>query len=169
MNEGLQSLWKIYETTSELVRFADNKASAILATLTVAASVLLPGLPTLDVILQQSPLLLVPGGTGAGLGILSFYYAVRTLLPASSVQITDRGSVIFFGEIARSYPRPADYETEIRQLFQDDAQITAQVSRQVWAVSRIAAQKYHFVNRSILLFAIAGFLGLVTIIARLFV
>jgi hypothetical protein len=139
----------------------------VLATVTVAASVLTSRLPTVELLLQQNLLLLLLALISVILGILSFYYAVRTLLPASDVRTTDIGSVIFFGEIARSYAAPDDYETAVDQFFGDDAQVKTQVSRQVWAVSRIAARKYRFVNRSILLFTIAVFLGLVAVTGSL--
>ena len=100
MNVELQTLWSIYGSTSDSIRFADTKASAVMATLTVAISVVMPNVPKFDVLLQLPIFILLLGSISVVAGIVSFYFAVRSLLPASSVQATDAGSLIFFGQIA---------------------------------------------------------------------
>lgn len=166
MSDSLENLWIIYQSMNELVRFADTKASAILATETVAASVLLPQLLTMD-FTQQNGFLLLLGAISALFGLFSFYYAVQTLVPANRVEVTDEGSILYFGEIVRAYPLPIDYERAVGEVIQDEEQMAGQISRHVWAVAQIANKKYRNINRSIRLFAVSAILGLAALIGAL--
>ena len=157
-----ESLWRVYTSTNEWIRFSDAKAGIVLATEGVVVGVVYSNISSLRDIVVHHPaffyFLLACSISGA----VSFYFSVRCLLP--TVSVGDLTSVLFFGQIARHYKDPSSYENAAKDLLSDSSHIRAQLSQQVWANSKIAAKKFALVNRAISYFAITMLLGLIGVI-----
>lgn len=161
MKAQIENLWKIYENTSELIRSADTKATALLAVNGVVVGFYVSSISLLRDILAKSPLaflLLVPALIFL---IFSMYFSVNCVFPRlktnGGLNLTN---VIFFQEVTKSFHNAEGYKKAIEQAFKDDKILQANLSEEIWIISSIANNKYQSVRRAVYSFLFALFAGI---------
>lgn len=148
----IESLWKTFEAINELIRFADTKATAILAINGVTAGFFFSNIELVQTVLKQSPIALVPLLVAIGLVLVSAGSSACCILP----RLGNRSEcLIFFCDVARNYKSATDYENAWKSATR--AKIETELTHQIWANSRIAAEKYDLVWCSVLFFVAALF------------
>jgi len=142
------NLWKIYNNISELIRFSDAKAIAILATNGVIAGFYFSNISTLKDILTDRPIVFIPLLVAVFLIFISASRSAQCLFPRLKAE--KECDVIFFGDIVKKHRSPTDYEKAIRESFSNNnATLNSQLSYQIWQVSKVAQCKYDAVKESV--------------------
>lgn len=135
-----EDLWKVLDSISEWIRFADAKAGATLAAQGLLASLLIPSLIGNKRIIFASPVLLILVGVCFAFAIASFLLCMRCITPRTKVKKSE--SVIFFSDIASSYPSPQTYRNALERLDKNESAVGEQLANQVWENSTIAVNKF---------------------------
>jgi hypothetical protein len=146
--------WFVLDQVNHSIRFADTKASVLLA-----ASGVLGGL-----ILSQPPgaggeLAAVRTGFWGGALVavtLSALAALAALVPRLRIRRTRAASLLYFGDIARRFRRrPAEFATEFRLATADPDRLRHEVMEQIWANSLVARRKFRYVAAATWLVSLA--------------
>jgi hypothetical protein len=165
-----ETLWKVYGTVNEWVRFTDAKAAAILAADGVLAGFAASLLKDNRAEVLGSAPLLVCVGLGLGALGISVVYCVNCISPSlgflrpkflapSPVAVRDpKESLIFFGHVA-ALESAGDYALLTAEAFSDEAKLQAQLSQQVWANARVCLDKNKQVAWAVLFLSVALVLG----------
>ena len=148
MNTETENLWKTYDAIGELIRFADTKATAILAINGVIAGFYFSNIGAIQNILQQKSISILPLAIATIL--LLFSSALSAYCIAPRLKMNNTRCLIFFCDIA-NYKTADEYEKALSNKMTDE-QIKKQLIDQVWANSKIATKKYKAVNIAVLLF-----------------
>lgn len=157
MKTKIESLWKTYEAINELIRFADTKATAILAVNGVIAGFFFSNIGTLQTILLQKPAALTPLLMVSGFLLISSGFSAYCIIPR--LKMNKSKCLIFFCDIA-NFPSAEAYQKAIGDEM-DDKRIEQHLADQIWANSKIATRKYNAVTVSILIFVALVFASIV--------
>lgn len=136
--------WSTLDDINHTIRFADTKASVLLAAAGVIGGTLLsrPEAP-------QGGFATVVGAVwGAALVAvaLSAVFCLGALLPRLKV-VKSSSSLLYFDDIARQFRhRPDDYVAVFARFVDDPNAVRAQVASQIWANSLVARRKFHRVR-----------------------
>lgn len=76
-----ENLWKTYETINELIKFADTKATAILAVSGVIAGFYFSNVSSIQTVLERSPIAIIPLTTAMGFILISAVFAMHCMIP----------------------------------------------------------------------------------------
>jgi hypothetical protein len=148
LNSETENLWKTYDAIQELIRFADTKATAILAISGVIAGFYFSNIAAIQNIIQQKSISIIPLAIATIL--LLFTSALSAYCIAPRLKMNKNHCLIFFCDIA-NYKSANEYEKALSDKMKDE-QIKKQLTDQVWANSKIATKKYRVVNTTVLLF-----------------
>jgi hypothetical protein len=162
MTAKIESLWKTYEAINELIRFADTKATAILAINGVIAGFFFSNIGSIQTVLKQSPVAIAPFVTATILVMISICLSAYCIMPRLG---SKKNCLIFFCDIARDYETAIDYETVWKRAAR--AKIETELTHQIWENSKIASKKYDLVWCSIFFFVSSLFASTVFTIAVL--
>lgn len=144
----IESMWKTYEAINELIRFADTKATAILAVNGVIAGFFFSNIGALQTILQQKPAALAPLLMVSGFLLISSGFCAYCIIPR--LKMSKSKCLILFCDIA-DFPSAEDYQKGIGNEM-DDEKIEKHLADQIWVNSKIATRKYDAVTVAIILF-----------------
>jgi hypothetical protein len=143
-----ENLWKTYEAINEFIRFADTKATTILAVNGVIAGFYFSNIGAIQTILQQRPIALVPLLTSTGFILISSGFSAYCIIPR--LRMNKSNCLIFFCDIANY--KTADAYKEAIENEMSDKEIEKHLTDQIWANSKIANRKYYAVTISIIIF-----------------
>lgn len=160
MSTKIESLWKIYDAINDLIRFADTKATAILAINGVIAGFFFSNINEVQIFLGQKPPSVVPLAIAITFVLLSAGCSAYCILPRLG---SKKNCLIFFCDIARNYKRDTDYETAWKKVTR--SKMETDLTHQIWANSKIASKKYDLVWCSVLFFVSALFASIAFTIA----
>ncbi|MDG3546260.1 Pycsar system effector family protein [Methanobacterium formicicum] len=150
MKDNINSLWNIYNTVNEWIKFSDTKAAVVLATNGVILSLFFSNIFNYIKIEQLTILIIILIIIGTTAGLFSIIFAILCLVPNTNNYKLK--SLIFFGDIAK-FESPEKYSDEVgKKLFND---LKRQISQEIWINSRIASNKYDNVSYSIKLLLIS--------------
>jgi hypothetical protein len=152
MTKKTENLWKTYEAINGLIRFADTKATAILAINGVLAGFYFSNISSIQTILEQSSIAFIPLVAAMGFVLISAGFAAYCMIPRLG---TKNDCLIFFCDIIRTYKNATDYEKAIKEATSD--RIETDLARQIWTNSDIASKKYCSVWYSVFFFVAALF------------
>ena len=140
-------MWKTYEAIQELIRFADTKATAVLAINGVIAGFYFSNIGTLQAVLLQKPASLALLLMVSGFLLISSGFSAYCIIPR--LVNSESKCLILFCDIAkfRSY---TDYEKAVQEELGED-EFEKELAHQVWANSKIATRKYEAVTVSIII------------------
>lgn len=147
-----ENLWNTYETINDLIRFADTKATAILAIDGLMAGFYFSNVALIRSILNNNPIVLVPVVVAMISVAISAGFSAFCLMPR--LKVKEDNCPLFFRDISNHYSTVTDY----RNAFIREAgceKIDEHLISQIWANSRIASEKYNMTRFSILFFLIA--------------
>jgi len=164
VNATLDTLWKTYETTSDLIKFADAKAGAVLAANGIIIGSLVANLQSSIVALHNHLALLILLLLIVAATTFSTYFSIVCLSPNTKFVASD--SLIFFGSVAQFQTRNL-YEEAARVAFADDTALLTQLTQEVWATARVATSKYRAVAWAIRGLGVSVFLGIVVVAVAL--
>ncbi|MBV9124412.1 MAG: hypothetical protein JO112_13715 [Planctomycetes bacterium] len=162
-DQRIAFVWKAHEYTGELIRFADAKASVILA-LTTGLLTILFGAKiqrhflkiSLNLTQQDTrDILLAAGSLGSLVSLaVAIGFAISVVVPRAGK--AGRNSLLFWQGILQ-YQNPQDYVAEL--FLQNPAQLTMHLAEHLFILARICRTKYLRVRWSIWLAALGGALG----------
>lgn len=147
-----ENLWKTYEAINGLIRFADTKATAILAVNGVLAGFYFSNISSILTILEQSSIAVIPLVAAMGFVLVSAVFAAYCMIPRLG---TKNDCLIFFCDIIRTYKNAADYEKAIKEA--TSGRIETDLAHQIWTNSDIASKKYCSVWYCVFFFVAALF------------
>lgn len=146
-----ENLWKTYEAINGLIRFADTKATAILAVSGVIAGFYFSNIGAVQTVLEQKPIAFIPLATAMTFIIISVVSSAYCIIPR--LKMNKSNCLIFFCDIAKNYLTASDYEKAFKEEMSDE-RIEKDLADQIWANSKIAVKKYDAVNFSIVFFVV---------------
>lgn len=143
-----EDLWKTYEAINELIRFADTKATAIMAIDGVIAGFFFSNIGTIQTILKVKPIALIPLLMAAGFILLSLGFSAYCVIPR--LKMNKSKCLIFFGDISE-YQSAEAYRKAIENEMSGD-KIEGHLIDQIWTNSKIAERKYAAITTSVIIF-----------------
>lgn len=147
-----EDLWNTYKAINELIRFADTKATAILAINGVVAGFYFSNISSIQTILGQSSIAVIPLVAAMGFVLISAGFAAYCMIPRLG---TKKECLIFFCDIVRNYRNATDYEKAIKKA--PSEKVETDLAHQIWTNSGIASLKYGSVWYSVFFFVAALF------------
>jgi hypothetical protein len=165
LDGATEHIWQIYDNISELIRFSDTKAVAILASDGVVAGLYFSNTAAIQNILTSRQYVLLPLTISLILLLISGYYSAACLFPR--IKSESKCNLIFFSDIVSSYNNPNAYEEAIKKACQEPncETIQRQLLHQIWQISQIAQCKYSAVKQSVPFFVASLAFGVITILA----
>jgi hypothetical protein len=152
-------LWKIYESTSELIRFSDTKATALLAINGIIAGLYFSNVTVLREALSHRLISIVPLTSAIILILVSLYFSAWCIFPRLN---RNAGcDLVFFGDIVTAHKTANEYEVALREAFKNNEGLFTQLSHEIYEISGIAEKKYKAVKRAILFLVLALLTSLV--------
>jgi hypothetical protein len=154
----LERAWRIFDMVEGKIEHADVKAGVILGACGVTAAAVL-GLITGR---GRNSTLLTIAAIASGISIIvAAAFACGALWPRRRKRYPADSHLYFDHITRRSADSSPAFEREIRVLLTDPKALTDEIIAQVKATSRVASQKYNFLDRA--MFCIFGsLLGLAT-------
>lgn len=141
--DPVESMWRTYETVADWVKFADAKAATLLG----AEGVLVGFIASRDARgIFLSWVYIALSLAFSIIALLTAYFCARCIAPQLSV--CEPASVTFFCHIA-AYDDAASYTEKSREVWSEEQEASKEICRQIWANSRVANEKYHWVRCSI--------------------
>jgi hypothetical protein len=152
--DNTESLWKIYENISELIRFSDAKATAILATDGVVVGLFFTNITPLMDAVKDRFVIFLPIAFALACIAVSAWQATDCLFPRlSGVTTCD---TVFFCDIVKKHKSAQEYAKATKHaLSNDSAKLNEELSWQIWQISNVAQYKYKSVKQSISFLVIA--------------
>jgi|WetSurMetagenome_2_1015567.scaffolds.fasta_scaffold76613_2 hypothetical protein len=163
MKNTQESMWKIYDTLNEWIRFSDAKAGVILATNGIIAGAILSDPAGLKAFLYKNPVFFIPLILAVLMACISIYFSLRCLNPTLKIGKPD--SLIFFGHIALNFETAEEYQSVAKKIFLDDDLAESQIAEQIWANSKISQRKFEAVTWATRFLAVTAFIGILSILA----
>ncbi len=160
-----EELWNIHKAISELIRFSDAKATAILAINGVLVGFYFSNVNTLKEVFVQRLAALVPFALSFLLSIVSVCFAAYCMYPRLRKTLTR--NLLFFRDISE-YEGAAAYEKVITEALGNKEAWKACISRDIWAISKVAKNKYSMVRSSFIFFVAALFSSAAFILAVIY-
>lgn len=146
--------WFALDQVHHWIRFADTKASVLLAASGVLVGLVLSRPPVVGG--EYAAVRAALWGTALVTVTLSALSALSALVPRLRVRRTSATSVLYFGDIARRFrQRPADFITAFREATADPDRMRQEVVEQIWANSLVARRKFRYVAAATWLIGIA--------------
>lgn len=166
MNATIETLWKTYSTINEWIRFSDTKAGAILTANGVIASIVLSKLPNAKDFLDTHPIFPILLIVGTITTFISIILSIICLSP--TLKVGDKtNSVIFFGNIAKTFETYCDYDNIAQDVLANEKHASTQIAQQVWANSKVAWKKYKAVAWATYFLELTILIGILNIIGIL--
>jgi hypothetical protein len=148
--------WATLGRVDEWVRHADAKLAAVLAADLVAAGVLI----SLAFGRRPSPAVLVLAALGGAASLAGLICATLGLTPRV---VPPGGRILanplFFGDVARDFRDADAYAQALASLAADRDDLFEALAHQVFATSVVAAKKFRWAGRALLLLVIAILFG----------
>lgn len=162
----VDAMWRLFQTTSDWVRFADTKATATLAGSGILGGILIQA-ALKDGSSAGSGAAVVLAVLAGGFTLASALGSLWCLLPRLSVG--EPVSLIYFNHVARKFKDDAKgHQQAIRQLVRTPDDLLNELATQVWANSTVAHTKYIASGVALLLLGIGGVLTAAAAIATKF-
>jgi hypothetical protein len=155
-----EDLWKTYEAIQELIRFADTKATAILAINGIIAGFYFSNFSALQAVWQQKSLAIIPLTLTIVFILISTVSSAYCIAPR--LKMNNKKCLIFFCDIAE-FESADDYEEALGDE-KSNLTMEKQLKDQIWANSKIATRKYEIVNLCLSCFVLAIFSGLLFVL-----
>jgi hypothetical protein len=152
MTTKIETLWGTYQAINDLIRFADTKATAILAVNGVMAGFFFSNVSEVQTFLGQSPLATLPLAIAIVFVLISAGCSAYCIMPRLGGK---KNCLIFFCDIARSYKSATDYEAAWKNVARTHIEI--ELTHQIWENSKIASKKYELVWCAVFFFVAALF------------
>ncbi|MEU5853129.1 Pycsar system effector family protein [Saccharopolyspora shandongensis] len=147
-----EDAWKALQHTNDLIKIADTKAAAMLAADGVLVGILVRALPAQQLWLADwlhvGLLLISIGSVGA-----SILFALGVFVPRLDDETSH--SILFFNNIARQYPKAADFVPTYQTTLGDATRLEESLAEQIWATSRVTRRKFRNAAPAIWLFGFA--------------
>ena len=164
MNDQEENLWEIHKLSCEWVRFADSKASIILATQGLIATVAIPQvMPLAEPLVRnwQVITLIILAVLSAGWSGLS---AILAIVPRLKGRTKDAAAIptscIFFEHIAKNHKNASLFATSVSPIVSDTRLIQKELSHQIWANSLVATRKFKYTRSAVVSLAASLALGM---------
>lgn len=142
--KALATMWNIYNTVNELIRFSDTKAGALLALNGIVLTIIASKVIDYGGYLASHGLLLIFLIFIIASGIASILFSISCINPILTHKSSN--SIIYFGNISKSYNSYTDYKLDvIKKLINNDDELD-QIAEQVWTASGIAREKYRKIS-----------------------
>ena len=135
---SIDDQWKVLGSLTELIRFADAKAGALLATNGVLAAAVTGTLRDNRPLTLGHAWIFVPAAAGLAGLIVSAFFCLDCIRPRIGARA--HHSLLYFRHIA-AFPEPSAYE-KAAAAASDEASAFREVTVGVWANARIARAKY---------------------------
>ena len=158
MSNNVDFHWKTFNALNSWVAQADNKAIALLSADGVIAGIVAVHLDKIMPALQPHSWLVVISIVGLMFLLLSFFFAIRCVLPSISAGAST--SITYFHHIAQL--SEADYEARLQAALAVPHGPEKELIYQIWANSKVASRKYRCIFLSILSLTTALLLLLIT-------
>ena len=147
MNTRLDSYWKIYQAKQELIRFADTKATAILAVDGVIAGLYFSNIDTIKTVLQHDFTASIPLVATMGFILISIIASALCIIPRLK---STSNCPIYFCDIATNYKNADEYQNAMKKKKPKDMQQA--LLSQIYIISKIAKKKHSLVQWVVIFF-----------------
>ena len=160
-----EDAWKTLGVVIEWIKHAETKAGATLA----AAGVLGGLIYTLAQARTDHGAIFIVAAAVCGICVLVATAAAGVALwPRRGVEQVST-NLLYYGHVADRFPAdPTPYTTAFRELVRDRDSLESTIVQQIWANSRVARDKYRWVNVAILALLCGVFSLAVTAVVSLF-
>ncbi|GGW44297.1 Pycsar system effector family protein [Arenibacter certesii] len=102
-----------------------------------------------------------------GLTMSSIYFSIRCFMPR--IESNFDKNIFFFGDVITKYGNIKEFSKTFYKISLDEVELFDQIGQQIFIISKIAAAKFKFVNRSIRLLALSLLLFFLILIATLLI
>jgi len=161
MNQIIEVLWDNYILVTDLIKFSDAKAGAILAADSVIALSIFANMNNIKEYIVNNDIILLLFIIGAIAYCGSFLLAVFSIIP--KMKIDKEKSILFFGHIAENYKSAQDYEKDAIEKLGEEKVLISEICQEIWINSLIARKKYALVSWSLWLLAATFLICIITI------
>jgi hypothetical protein len=152
--EASDPAWFALDQVTHWIRFADTKASVLLATSGVIGGILLsrPAAAGGDLASVRAGL----WGVALAAVALSALSALSALVPRLRSNRTGTPSLLYFGDVAQRFRRrPTEFVATFRLAMADPERIRREVVEQIWTNSLVARRKFRHVSAATWLIGLA--------------
>jgi len=148
MADDFDYLWKIYFAVKDWIKFSDAKAAAIIAFYSIILTIFFPKLLMCIPIILINPVLEILVIIFLTTSVASISLCISSIWPVLKEKTSH--SVIYFADISFNYKNPNAYSFDVIKVLQNEMIAKKQISEQIWALSKIATQKYKRISLSII-------------------
>jgi hypothetical protein len=159
--------WGSISYVSSLIKASEIKAGLILSFYGILLNF---SYQYIEMILESAPtriLLYVLLSAWFLCTMLSIYYSVRCFMPR--IEANYEKNIFFFGDVISKFGTIKEFSKTFFNISVDETQIFDQLGQQIYIISKIAAIKFKYVNKSLRFLAIGLFLLLVLVAYNLII
>ena len=141
MSKKTEELWQLFSLINSWIKFAEVKATALLAAHGVVASVMLSNITIIKNLSSISILNTVILAIGIIAFMVSVCYSIMCVLP--QLKAGKPSSLIYFNHISQF--NLSEYEDKLDEMLSDKDDYKKQLTFQIWKNSEVATNKFKWV------------------------
>lgn len=157
-------MWEIHKLVCDWVKFADQKAGAILAVQGAVASFAMPAIISHAKSLAALSFVVIPMAGSLVACVFSCHAAMRVIMPRLSVGAPE--SNIFFDHISRRYDAAEKFRKKALGSLCDESRVRDDLAHQIWANARVASAKHGLVGMSLVWLTLGMVLALTATVSN---
>ena len=153
--------WGSINYVSDLIKASEIKAGLILSFYGILLNFTYTYIEMILKYAKQAPFLYMLIGLWFAATVLSIFFSVRCFMPR--IEAKYEKNVFFFGDVITKFGNVKEFAKTFHTISCDEDQIFDQLGQQIFIISKIAALKFKYVNKSLRFLAIGLFLLLMLI------
>jgi len=160
--------WGSISYVSSLIKASEIKAGLILSFYGILLNFSYKYIEMALVSASTKPILYVLLGAWFAYTMTSIYFSVRCFMPR--IEANYEKNIFFFGDVISKFGTIKEFSKTFHTISSDEDQLFDQLGQQIFIISKIAAIKFKYVNKSLrflalgllLLLAVVGFNMIIT-------
>ncbi|TYA57520.1 Pycsar system effector family protein [Formosa maritima] len=153
--------WGSIDYVSSLIKASEIKAGLILSFYGILLNFSYKYIEMILVSASTKPLLYVLLGAWFLCTMTSIYFSVRCFMPR--IEADYEKNIFFFGDVISKFGTIKEFSKAFYRISMDENQVFDQLGQQIYIISKIAAIKFKYVNKSLRFLAVGLFLLLVVV------
>ena len=163
--ELIDHYWGSINYIFELIKSSEIKAGLILSFYGILLSFIYKKIEVILIDFSNSIFLYTLIGLWFFTTLISIYYSFRCFMPRKETKF--KKNIFFFGDIITKFGDVDEFSKTFYNISLDKDQLFDQLGQQIYILSKIAAQKFKNVNKSLQFLGLGMLLILISMIYRL--
>jgi len=163
--ELIDHYWGSINYVFELIKSSEIKAGLILSFYGILLSFIYKKIEVILIDFSNSIFLYTLIGLWFFTTLISIYYSFRCFMPRKETKF--KKNIFFFGDIITKFGDVDEFSKTFYNISLDKDQLFDQLGQQIYILSKIAAQKFKNVNKSLQFLGLGMLLILISMIYRL--